>query len=65
MTKQVLASLVLATLTTSAFALPGKDQPFLVELRSADGIESSSQAAPGYAGTFASGYQVARQQLAH
>lgn len=34
MKKQILASLILATLTSSAFALPGNEQPPLIELKS-------------------------------
>ena len=33
MKKHILASLILATLTTSAFALPGDEQPPLTELQ--------------------------------
>ena len=33
MKKQILASLILASLTTSAFALPGIEQPPLIELQ--------------------------------
>ena len=43
MNKQILASLILATLTTSAFALPGKDQPPLTEVKAAHSSETLSE----------------------
>ena len=43
MKKQILASLILATLTTSAFALPGKDQPPLTEVKATHSSETLSE----------------------
>lgn len=44
MNKQLLASLILAMLSTSAFALPGDEQPPLIELQS---VQHESTVAEG------------------
>lgn len=43
MKKQLLASLILATLSTSTFALPGKDQPPLIEVKATSDLETLSE----------------------
>ncbi len=52
MKKQILASLILATLTTSAFALPGKEQPPLTEVKAVHSSETLSENASERTKTF-------------